>query len=494
MSGVPPLSLVYAIPDHPWVDSDDGADVRIAMTVAMQGSRVGILQTVIDEQPADNGEIRITIQESQGSINSDITVGANTVKSYLLKSNSKLASQGANPLGLGFRLVNDDLLKYGYDKHDLPEVLRPYAIGRDLVQRFEEKFVIDFTNLTEEEARINYPSLYQHLLIHVKPERDLNRRETRKNNWWLFGENAPMFRNARIGIDRYIATCRTAKFRIFSFLDSSFIPDAKIVAIALDDYFHLGILSSKIHVSWSMATGGWLGVGNDSNYNHSDCFGKFPFPIVAKEQEEEIRNLAEQLDNHRKHRQALHPTLTITDMYNVMEKLRTGESLNAKEQKIHEQGLISVLLQLHTELDAAVASAYGWPATLTEEEILEKLVTLNKERASEEARGLILWLRPEYQNPQGGQQTELQVGASDDIATAVTELSEWPKNLSEQAQAIQRIILQSKHAVSAAVINKQFKKAKKPAMLIREQQIAELLETFDMLGVLRKTGEGAFVR
>src|SRR5262249_49744683 len=28
-----PVRVVYAIPNHPWVDSTDGADVRIAMTV-----------------------------------------------------------------------------------------------------------------------------------------------------------------------------------------------------------------------------------------------------------------------------------------------------------------------------------------------------------------------------------------------------------------------------------------------------------------------------
>ena len=56
-----------------------------------------------------------------------------------------------------------------------------------------------------------------HLIINVKPERDLNGRETRKNNLWLFGENAPMFKAASVEINRYIATCRTAKFKIFSF-------------------------------------------------------------------------------------------------------------------------------------------------------------------------------------------------------------------------------------------------------------------------------------
>ena len=89
----------------------------------------------------------------------------------------------------------------------------------------------------------------------------------------------------------------------------------------------------------------------------------------------------------------------MTGMYNVLEKLRSGEPLNDKEKTIHEQGLVSVLKQLHDELDAAVFDAYGWPVTLTDEEILERLVALNAERAAEEQRGLIRWLRPEFQNP-----------------------------------------------------------------------------------------------
>jgi hypothetical protein len=60
-----------------------------------------------------------------------------------------------------------------------------------------------------------------------------------------------------------------------------------------------------------------------------------------------------------------------------------------------------VLKQIHDELDAAVAEAYGWPADLADEQILERLVALNHERAEEEKRGIIRWLRPEFQNPQG---------------------------------------------------------------------------------------------
>lgn len=40
----------------------------------------------------------------------------------------------------------------------------------------------------------------------------------------------------------------------------------------------------------------------------------------------------------------------------------------------------------HAKLDAAVAGAYGWPDELSDEQILERLLALNLERAAEEER------------------------------------------------------------------------------------------------------------
>ena len=96
---------------------------------------------------------------------------------------------------------------------------------------------------------------------------------------------------------------------------------------------------------------------------------------------------------------AEHQDLTLTGLYNVLEKLRAGEALTTKEQDIHERGLVSVMRHLHDEIDAAVFDAYGWPRDLSDEEILGRLVELNKERRAEEATGLVRWLRPEYQAP-----------------------------------------------------------------------------------------------
>lgn len=102
------------------------------------------------------------------------------------------------------------------------------------------------------------------------------------------------------------------------------------------------------------------------------------------------------LDAHRKRVQAQHPEVTITRMYNLLEKLRKGEAFSESDRTYNDKALVSTLKQIHDELDIAVFEAYGWQPTLSDEEILERLVKLNGDRAEEERNGLIRWLRPEY--------------------------------------------------------------------------------------------------
>ena len=205
-----------------------------------------------------------------------------------------------------------------------------------------------------------------------------------------------------VGLPRYIATVETAKHRVFQFLDATIAPDDKLICIASDDAYPLGVLSSAPCMSaWSLATGSTLGRSAASTSKPA-CFETFPFPVATPEQQAHIRDLAEQLDAHRKRQQAQHATLTLTGMYNVLAKIRAGETLNDKDKTIHEQGLVSVLQTLHDELDAAVLAAYGWSdlKVTDSETLLERLVALNAERAREEATGQIRWLRPAYQSPQ----------------------------------------------------------------------------------------------
>jgi hypothetical protein len=155
---------------------------------------------------------------------------------------------------------------------------------------------------------------------------------------------------------------------------------------------------------WSLRTGGTL--EDRPRYNKSRCFDPFPFPTPSASVATEIRAIAEELDTHRKARQADHPTLTLTEMYNVLEKLSAGVPLDDNDKRIKDDGLVLMLKEYHDRLDAAVALAYGWPLDLSDEQILERLVALNAERAAEEKAGKVRWLRPEYQIPRFGSDAE----------------------------------------------------------------------------------------
>ncbi len=74
----------------------------------------------------------------------------------------------------------------------------------------------------------------------------------------------------------------------------------KVVVIASDDVFHLGVLQSGLHVNWMLAQGNWLGVGNDPVYAKTQCFDPFPFPDPSPTLRSEIAAIAEELDAQRK--------------------------------------------------------------------------------------------------------------------------------------------------------------------------------------------------
>ena len=125
---------------------------------------------------------------------------------------------------------------------------------------------------------------------------------------------------------------------------------------------------------------------------------------------------------------------------------------------------MSVLKKIHDDLDAAVFDAYGWPHDLTDEQILERLVKLNAERAEEERNGPIRWLRPEFQNPSGqkaAKQAEL-AGSEEDAedTAAATATKAWPKKLPEQIAAVRDLLLGQTSAWTAKQVAKQFKGTK----------------------------------
>jgi hypothetical protein len=144
-----------------------------------------------------------------------------------------------------------------------------------------------------------------------------------------------------------------------------------------------------------------------------------------------------------------HPHLTLTGLYNVLEKLRAGtkpDELDEDDRKIFDDGLVLILKELHDRLDIAVAEAYGWPSDLSDDEILARLVALNKDRAEEEKRGLVRWLRSNYQIPcfakgvdkQAATEAGAQVAA--ELIPAVEQKPSFPSGAVEQTAAVFRRI------------------------------------------------------
>ena len=147
-------------------------------------------------------------------------------------------------------------------------------------------------------------------------------------------------------------------------------------------------------------------------------------------------------------------------MYNLLEKLRAGEPFTDADRDYNNKALVSTLKQIHDDLDAAVLDAYGWPKTITDEQILENLVALNAERAEEERNGLIRWLRPEYQAPNEMVETQPTLEgiiAQEEPIIEPVEQQKWPAKPKDQLAAIRDLLRTTPGEWSAQQIAAQFK-------------------------------------
>jgi hypothetical protein len=471
LSAKKPLSLVLAIPDHPWTKvTRDSAAVRIAMTVAEAGKHDGLLMEVTAEEGVETDSPVILFAEKRGKVNSDLTVGVDVTQSEKLKANEGICSPGVKLHGSGFIVTPKEAVVLGLGtRPGLERHIRHYRNGKDMTARSRGVMVIDNYPLSQGELRSQYPEVYQHVATQVRPERESNNMEFRRVNWHWFGATHETYRSFAQGLHRIIVTVETTKHRVFQFLDASILPDNMLVAIGLNDGYSLGVLCSRFQVIWALRAGGWLGIGNDPRYSKSRCFDPFPFPAATDVQKQKIGTIAEELDAHRKRVLEEHQHLTLTGLYNVLERLRAGVQpgdLDPKERRIFDDGLVLIIKELHDRLDAAVAEAYGWPVDLAEEEVLANLVALNRERVKEEKRGLVRWLRPDYQIPRFGsdkekaEQLEADLGGAAEPAARAAKPS-FPVADADQTPAVFNMLIETGGAMNGADIAARFKQGQK---------------------------------
>jgi len=390
----PPIRIVFAIADHPWARGVGCADVRIAMSVAERGEPDGQGRW-LRVKDAD----ATTFEERHGDIGADLMLDSRLTRVRQLKANAVLAYRGVQLMGSGFQVTSEkaERLLSGSDPQ-APSPVRDYRNGRDLADRSRGLQVIDFFGWEEGEARRRHPLLFQHLLETVKPDRDRNNRAAYRDNWWIFGEPRRDLRDALEGLSRFIVTIETAKHRWFRFMDAATLPDNKLVVIASDDPFVLGVLSSRQHRAWFAANAGRIGeYEREAVYVKGACFDTYPFPDAGVALAAEIGVLAEELDAVRADVLRHSDALTMTGLYNARARIGLGDHGSEAEPAIYDEGRVGIIDHLHQRLDQLVAKAYGWPDDLADRQIVERLIQLNQARAEQEAQGDIHFLRPDYQ-------------------------------------------------------------------------------------------------
>ncbi len=388
MATIGAISVAWS--DEPW--TLDGAAVRVSLVCWGRGRAPA---PVLDGMPVS-------------AIYADLTSGsADLTTARQLVQNAGIAFQGSKKVG-PFE-VSGEIARNWLQMPSNPngrlnaEVMRPSWIGIDVARRPRDLWIVDFTGLTETDAAF-FSAPFVYVTGHVKPLRDRNARDIRRTRWWLHGDAQPKMRAAIKPRARCIVTPEVSKHRIFVWAPQPVLPDCKLMVIARDDDTSFGILHSRFHELWALASGSWHGVGNDPRYTPSTTFETFPFPdgltpnipataYAANPHAVAIAAAARALVAARDH------WLNPPDLVDTVPEVVPGfpDRLVPKNAAAAATLIARTLTALynmrgtpegtwldtlHRALDEAVALAYGWPASIATDDALARLLALNHARAA----------------------------------------------------------------------------------------------------------------
>ena len=368
--------------------------------------------------------------------NGDDAVDFDLTEAKSLKENEGVAFQGPTKGGafdIPGDLARQWLLQPNPHGKSNSDVVKPWANGQALTGRWPDMWIIDFDEMGEEQAAL-FEAPFAHVLGMVKPEREKVSRERRRKLWWQYNETAPGMRTAIAGLNRYIATPEVSKHRLFVWLPAGVAPDKNLVVIARDDDTTFGILHSRFHELWALRMG--TSLEDRPRYTSSTTFRSFPFPpglepaltrpsgtLSQGERGTTAPDFAPPSPSGRgvggegasPHAQAiaaaarrlvelrenwLNPAEWVERVPETIPPLLPGEGPGVRaypdrilprpgcEKDLAKRTLTNLynlrpqwLANAHAALDAAVAAAYGWPADLADDEILARLLGLNRERS-----------------------------------------------------------------------------------------------------------------
>ena len=375
--------------DEPWVI--DGAAVRVSLVCFSRIDDDSVSDARLDGQPVD--EIYADLTARRGGAGVDLTVVRR------LSDNAGVAFMG-DTKGGPFDVAGDQArawlrLPANPNGRTNADVLKPWVNGMDLTRRPAGKWIVDFgLKMSAEDAAL-YEEPFRWVKEHVWPTWDKQREAERRNQWWLHHRPRPNMWAALGNLSRYIATPTVAKHRLFVWCDVRICPDHQLIVITRDDDTTFGILHSRFHEVWSLRLCTWLGKGNDPRYTPTTTFETFPFPrglapnvlatdYAADPRAAAIADAAQRLVELRD--RWLHPPEWVEwvdepvpgypkrpvprneDAAKALKKRTLTSLYNARP---------TWLSDAHAALDATVATAYGWPSDISDDDALTELLALN---------------------------------------------------------------------------------------------------------------------
>ena len=374
--------------DEPWVV--EGAAVRVSL-ICFAGREAGL--------PAALNGAPVT------GVNADLTAGTvDLTKALKISGNEGCAFMG-DIKGGSFDISGDlarEWLRLPANPNGRPnaDILKPWMNGKDLTRRSEGKWIVDFGFAMDESDAALYEAPFAHIAKYVKPTRQSGRHKVRAKFWYRHVSPGPETWQKLHGLTRYIATPRVAKHRLFVWLDARICPDSALIFIARDDDTAFGILHSRFHEAWALRLG--TSLEDRPRYTPTTTFETFPFPegltpdipaaAYAGEPRaaaiaEAARRLVELRDRWLNPPEwtewadepvpgyPRRPVPRNEDAAQQLRKRTLTNLYNARPQW---------LADAHATLDAAVASAYGWPADISDDEALWKLLALNLANKNDE--------------------------------------------------------------------------------------------------------------
>jgi hypothetical protein len=386
--------IFMAWSDRQWVL--DGAAVQVSMIGFDDGSETN---RILDGRP---------VKAIYSNLRSDIDL----TKAKRLPENKSIAFHGivkSGPFDLNQTKAKAIIATGNSTPLSNSEVVKPWVSALDVLHRPRNMWIIDFgVHTTLEEAQ-KYEKALEYVYLNVKPIRDKVRRKQYREHWWLLAEPCAGMRKAIAELERFIVTPKTAKYRLFIWLSHPALPDQSLYVIARSDDYTFGILHSSVHEIWVRRKGTQLREAESgSRYSPTETFETFPFPWPLGDEPKEneyVKLVGEQAKKLVAFRQKwLNPdevysgekTLkkrTLTNLYNALEYYQTnfkGMYRDIKKWERDTNKIVSLeeieeLDYIHNALNSAVLQSYGWD-TLTDEEVLERLLTLNLERVKTQTK------------------------------------------------------------------------------------------------------------